>query len=282
MKRTLIEPGNQDIGTGAQCAALGLARSSYYYRPVPESAENLRLMRFLDEQWLKTPFYGVRRMQAALRAAGFEVNEKRTRRLLRLMGLSALGPAPGLSAACPAAEKYPYLLKGLEIKEPNHVWCTDITYIPMERGFLYLCAVMDWATRFVLSWRLSSTLDVGFCLEALEEAHGNHGRPLIFNTDQGSQFTSAEWTGWLKNKSVLISMDGKGRATDNAFIERLWRSLKYECVYLNAFADGGELARGLASYFSFYNHERLHQSLGYTTPAHAYSTMPLFGRKEEF
>lgn len=226
-------------------------------------------MRKMDEQYLETPFYGVRRMTAWLQTLGYAVNEKRVRRLMRLMNLEAIYPKPNLSQRDSNHKIYPYLLRNQEINEVNQVWSTDITYIPMAKGFLYLTAVIDWFSRYVLSWELSNTLETGFCLKALETAF-QQGKPLIFNTDQGSQYTSLEFTGFLEARSVQISMDGKGRALDNVFVERLWRSVKYECVYLRAFENGTELFAGLKNYFDFYNNRRLHQALNYRTPQQIY------------
>jgi putative transposase len=239
---------------------LGLAPSSYYYTPQAETPENLNLMRRLDELYMERPFFGSRRMAFTL-----GVNRKRMQRLMRILGIEALHPKPRLSRTATGHTIYPYLLRDLVIERPNQVWCTDITYVPMRRGFLYLVAVMDWFSRFVLSWELSSTMDAAFCLSALDAAFG-HGLPEIFNSDQGAQFTSAEFTGALQNRQVRISMDGRGRCLDNVFIERLWRSVKYELIYPSAFEDGRQLWSALESYFAFYNHQRPHQSLGYRTP----------------
>jgi putative transposase len=248
---------------------IGLARSSYYYEAAAESAENLALLRLLDEQYTRTPFYGVRRMTAVLRQRGYPINEKRVRRLLRTLGLTALGPQPGTSRGAPEHRVYPYLLRGVAIERVNHVWSTDITYVRLHRGFVYLVAVLDWYSRYVLSWELSNSLEVQFCLEALEAALA-HGRPEIFNTDQGAQFTSPAFTGKLAAAGVRISMDGRGRALDNVFVERLWRSVKYEEVYLQEYAGVGEAQQGLGRYFTFYNEERPHQALGYRPPVQVY------------
>jgi putative transposase len=254
-----------------QCELLGLARASYYYESVGESAENLRLMNLLDEQYLHTPFYGVLKMTAWLNEVKKEnVNVKRVRRLLRLMGLEAIYQKPRLSLAAPGHQIYPYLLRGLKITRVNQVWSTDITYIRLQGGFVYLVAVMDWRARYVLSWEISMTLETDFCLNALERALRSYGKPEIFNTDQGSQFTSQAFTGILKERGVAISMDGRGRALDNIFVERLWRSVKYEEVYLHAYEDVPQAIKGLGRYFKFYNHERLHQALEYQTPAAVY------------
>jgi putative transposase len=246
-----------------------LARSSYYYEAAAESAENLTLLRLLDEQYTRTPFYGVRRMTVGLRERGYPVNPKRVRRLLRTLGLVALGPQPGTSRAASEHRVYPYLLRGVAIERVNHVWSTDITYIRLRGGYVYLVAVLDWYSRYVLSWRLSNSLEVGFCLEALEAALWG-GQPEIFNTDQGAQFTSPAFTGRLATAGVKISMDGRGRALDNVFVERLWRSVKYEEVYLKEYQSMGEARGGLGRYFRFYNEERPHQSLGYQPPGQVY------------
>jgi putative transposase len=252
-----------------QCELLGLPRSSYYYRPVAVSAEELTLLRRLDEQYTRTPFFGVRRMTVVLREDGYAVNPKRVRRLLRTLGLWALVPQLGTSRPAPEHRVYPYLLRGLAIERVNQVWSTDITYIRLRSGFAYLAAVMDWYSRYVLSWALSNSLEVGFCLEVLEAAL-RRGRPEIFNSDQGAQFTSPAFTGRLLAAGVRISMDGRGRALDNVFVERLWRSVKYEEVYPHDYEGMKEAQRGLTWYFPFYNEERPHQALGYRTPAAVY------------
>lgn len=265
----MIEPDNNEISIVKQCDLLGISRSGYYYNPCPESPENLKIMRLMDEQYLKTPFYGVRRMHAHIRYHGFAVNIKRIRRLLRLMGLDAIYPKPKINKYLKGHKIYPYLLKGLSIKKINQVWSSDITYIPMKSGFLYLVAIIDWYSRFVLSWRISNSLDSNFCVDALDEAL-ELCCPEIFNTDQGPQFTGERHTSRLNSRKIKISMDSKGRAIDNVFIERLWRSLKYEYVYLNAPETGKELYHGLDDYFNFYNNERPHQSLGYQFPRAIY------------
>jgi putative transposase len=252
-----------------QCELLGLGRSSYYYRPAEKSAEELTLLRRLDEQYTKTPFFGVRRMTVVLREEGYAVNPKRVRRLLRTLGLWALGPQPGTSRPAPEHRIYPYLLRGVRIERVNQVWSTDITYIRLRSGFAYLAAVMDWHSRYVLSWALSNSMEVGFCLEVLEAAL-LRGRPEIFNSDQGAQFTSPAFTGRLQAAGVRVSMDGRGRALDNVFVERLWRSVKYEEVYLHDYQEMKEAQRGLGQYFRFYNEERPHQALGYRRPAAVY------------
>jgi putative transposase len=240
---------------------IGVPRSTWYYQPLPESAENLRLLRRLDELYMKFPFFGSRRMAVML-----EVNRKRAQRLMGILGIEALYPKPNLSRPAPGHQIYPYLLRDVPIVRPNQVWSTDITYIPMQDGFLYLVAVMDWFSRFVLSWELSNTMDVGFCLAAQQSAF-RFGQPEIWNNDQGPQFTASDFLAPLKERGISISMDGRGRALDNVFIERLWRSLKYELIYPGDFAGGAELFAALERYFRFYNYERPHQALGYKTPA---------------
>ena len=249
---------------------LGLNRSSYYYRPAPESDLNLKLMKLIDEQYLKTPFYGYRKMTAHLRRSGYLINFKRARRLMNLMGIQAIGAKPRTSIPKKGHKIYPYLLRDVEITRSNQVWSTDITYIPMRQGFMYLTAVMDWYSRYVLSWEISNTLEGAFCLDALDGALEKYGKPEIFNTDQGVQFTASVFTGRLKNAGIKISMDGRGRFVDNIFIERLWRSVKYEQIYLHEYETGFELMADLAGYFDWYNHERIHQSLNYQTPAEVY------------
>ena len=244
---------------------LGLPRSTLYYAAVPETAANLSLMRQLDEQYLRTPFFGSRRWAVWLQKQGYRVNRKRLQRLMRRMGLEALYPKPRTTVTGPGHKIYPYLLRNLEITRPNQVWSTDITYVPLQCGFLYLVAILDWYSRYVVTWRLSNSLDEVFCVEALEEAL-SWGRPEIFNTDQGVQFTSRAFTGKLEEAGVAISMDGRGRALDNVFVERLWRTVKYEEIYLKAYEGVAECRQGLEWYFPFYNHERPHQSLDYRTP----------------
>jgi len=252
-----------------QCELLGLARSTYYYEPVPESAENLQVMRVLDEQYTRTPFYGTRKMTAWLDTQGYAVNRKRVTRLLRLMGLEAIYPQPRTSLPGAPEQRYPYLLRGMSIERCNQVWSCDITYIRLARGFIYLMAVIDWYSRYVLSWEISVTLDTSFCLEALDRAL-HRATPEIFNNDQGVQFTSAEFTNRLKAADIRISWDGRGRALDNIFVERFWRSLKYEEVYLKDYQSVADAVSNLRDYFTFYNHERLHQALDYHTPAQVY------------
>jgi len=253
-----------------QCELIGLNRSSYYYQPAPESPLNLTLMRLIDEQYLRTPFYGYPKMTEYLRQKKkYQVNSKRVYRLMQLMGLRAVAPRPHTSRPQPEHKIYPYLLRGVDITHSNQVWSADITYVPMQRGFMYLVAVLDWYSRYVLSWEVSNTLDGDFCLLALERAL-QRGQPEIFNTDQGSQFTAKAFTARLEQAEIKISMDGKGRVFDNIFIERLWRTVKYENIYLSDYTTGLELVAGLANYFDFYNHERFHQSLDYRTPAQVY------------
>jgi putative transposase len=258
-----------------QCKLLSVNRSSYYYQPSGESDLNMRLMRLIDEQYLETPFYGHRQMTRHLRREGYAVSRTRIGRLMKLMGLSAIYQKPNTSIPNVQHKIYPYLLRGVRIDRPNQVWCADITYIPMPRGFLYLVAIMDWATRKVLSWRLSNTMEADFCVDALEEALRLYGQPEIFNTDQGSQFTCAEFISALQqNPGIRISMDGKGRWMDNVMIERLWRSLKYECIYLHAFETGNHVRQGLKDWFDLYNTRRPHSSLDDKTPDEAYWQKP--------
>lgn len=252
-----------------QCELLGLARASLYYQASAETPANLRLMRLLDAQYTACPFYGSRRLTAWLNQHGEEVNRKRVQRLMRLMGVEAIYPKPRLSLGDPSHRIYPYLLRGVTIQRPNQVWSADITYIPMPTGFMYLAAIIDWYSRYVVSWRLSNTLDGLFCQEMLDEALGR-GRPEIFNTDQGVQFTALAFTDRLKQAGVAISMDGRGRCLDNVFVERLWRTVKYENIYLQCYATVTELESGLWTYLRFYNEERLHQSLDYRPPLLVY------------
>jgi putative transposase len=249
---------------------LGISRSTLYYKKAGVTVGDLELMKLIDQQYTKYPFYGSRRMAAWLRDEGHDVNRKHVQRLMRLMGLEGLAPKPNTSKPKKAHKKYPYLLKGLTIDKPNQVWATDITYLPMKRGFVYLVAIIDWYSRYVLSWRISNTLDTTFCLDALNDALSRHGKPEIFNTDQGSQFTSEEFTGLLKQNEIAISMDGKGRWVDNVFVERLWRSLKWEEVYPKCYDTVFEAKAGIANYLEFFNNERLHQALGYRTPRNLY------------
>jgi len=257
-----------------QCTLLDISRSGLYYQPVGISEEDLTLMKLIDRQYLATPFYGARKIAAWLKSQGQRVNRKRVRRLMQLMGLKAVYRRPRTSKPAAGHKVYPYLLSGMKITRPNQVWAADITYIPMSRGFLYLIAIIDVYSRYVLSWRLSNTLDASFCVEALEEAL-KKGRPDIFNTDQGAQFTGEAFTGLLHQHGVRISMDGKGSYNDNLFIERLWRSVKYEEVYLKAYQDGRDARIGLGNYFRFYNTERPHQALSYRTPAEVFTSIPV-------
>src|SRR5262245_48115917 len=266
----MVELMNPALPISRQCRLLAVPRSSVYRKPAEVSAEDLAIMALIDRQYLSRPYYGSRRMAAWLATQGHVVNRKRVQRLMRLLGLAAIYQRPNTSKPAAAHKIYPYLLRGLTIERVNQVWCSDITYIPMAKGFVYLVVIMDWVSRAVLAWRLSNTLDADFCVEALEEALSHYGRPEIFNTDQGSQFTSDDFTATLKWHGVTISMDGKGRCTDNIFVERLWRSLKYEEVYLNAYVSVAEARTGIGAWLSFYNEERQHQSLGYRTPRQIY------------
>ena len=268
-KRALVENDRRPPSIVRQCELLDLNRSTYYLPPAVESGENLRLMRLIDEQYLKTPFYGSRRMTAVLEREGESVNRKRVQRLMRLMGLEGLFPGRRTTIAMPGVKAYPYLLRDRKLTRIDEVWSSDITYVPMRHGFMYLTAVIDWYSRYVLSWRLSNTMDGGFCLEALDEAL-SRSRPEIFNTDQGSQFTSREYTGRLEEAGIAVSRDGRGRALDNVFVERLWRSVKYEDIYLKDYEHVVELEAGLKAYFRFYDEDRPHQSLGYQTPGEVY------------
>jgi putative transposase len=264
-----VDRDHAEISVRRQCELLGVNRAGLYYQSRAESEENHLLLRLLDEQYTRTPFYGSRKMTEWLRAKGFEVNRKRVSRLMALMGVEAVYPKPKLSAPGEGHKIYPYLLRGVEVTRVNQVWSTDITYIRMAQGFVYLVAVMDWFSRYVLSWSLSLTMELDFCVEALKRAL-RRGRPEIFNSDQGSQFTSEKFTGELQARQIAISMDGRGRCMDNIFIERLWRSLKYEEVYLKDYSSVTEARASLESYIRFYNQERLHQSLDYRTPAALY------------
>jgi putative transposase len=266
----MIDAVNSEISIKRQCELVGVNRSSYYYEPKKESEENLRIMEELDKQYLTTPFYGAIRMTEHLRGLEFLINIKRTRRLMRIMGLETVYCKPNLSKACPEHEIYPYLLRGVKIESVNQVWSTDITYIPMKHGFMYLSAVIDWHSRYIISWRLSNSLHVQNNIETLKEAL-EQGKPEIFNTDQGSQFTSPQFTEILKKSQIKISMDGRGRATDNACIERFWRSIKYENIYLHSYENVKELYQGVKEYIDFYNNRRLHQSLDYKTPSEIYN-----------
>ena len=266
----MIRRDRPGLSLGRQCGLLLISRSSFYYVLKGESPENLELMRRIDVLFLKYPFYGSRQMVRQLRREGIRVGRHRVRRLMRLMGLQAIYQPPRTSDPHPEHRIYPYLLRNLEVNRPNQVWCADITYIPVQRGFLYLVAIMDWASRHVLAWRLSNTMDASFCVEALNEALAKYGKPEIFNTDQGSQFTSFAFIGVLKSAEITISMDGRGRCMDNIFIERLWRSLKYEAVYLHELTDGFKADRVISEWIDFYNTERPHSSFDGRTPAEAY------------
>ena len=265
-KRRLIEPEQGKISLARQCELVGLARSSWYYSPVEIDPYELHLMNLIDTQYTATPFYGIRRMTAWLATQGEVVNHKRVARLMRRMRIEAIYARP--KTRCPAdnVRRYPYLLKGMKIEEPNQVWSTDITYLRLPHGFVYLVAILDWYSRYVLAWEVSNTMEVSFCLEALKAAL-RMGKPEMFNSDQGAQFTSVAFTGYLEKENISISQDGKGRAFDNIFIERLWRTVKYEEVYLKDYSNVPIALKSLSEYFEFYNHQRLHQSLGYQTPA---------------
>ena len=268
-RREMADRQHPALSTVRQCALLGISRSSVYYRPRATSLEDLAVMKLIDQQYLATPFYGSRRMTVWLQRQGRPVSRKRVQRLMRTMGLQPIYRRPRTSLRAAGHKVYPYLLGGMEITKPNQVWAADITYIPMARGFLYLVAIIDWYSRYVLAWRLSNTLDADFCVDALEEALSK-GKPEIFNTDQGSQFTGEAFIGLLKKHGIRISMDGKGRYADNIFVERLWRTVKYEEVYLKAYSNGREAKVGLDAYFHFYNGQRPHQALGYRTPAEVF------------
>jgi putative transposase len=263
----MIDRTQPRLSIRRQCELLAVSRSGLYYEPEPTDPEQLATMRRIDEIHLKHPFYGSRKIGLELRLEGREANRKRVQRLMRLMGLEALAPKPSTSTPHPDHPKYPYLLRGLVVSRVNQVWSTDITYIPMRKGFVYLVAIMDWYSRRVLAWRLSNTMDSSFCVEALEQALKRFGKPKIFNTDQGAQFTAEAFLKPLRERGIAISMDGKGRCLDNIFVERVWRSLKYEEVYLHAYDNAAEARAGIGRYFDFYNRERPHQALGYQTPA---------------
>ena len=267
----MIDRSDGRVSLVRQCRLVGVSRSSLYYRPKAPDSATLDLMRLIDGQYLKTPFYGSRKMAAWLREQGHAVGRDRVRRLMRLLGLEAIYQKPCTTKPATGHKIYPYLLRDLVIDRPNQVWCSDVTYIPMARGFLYLIAVMDWFSRYVLSWRLSTSLHADSCVDALEEALDGYGKPEIFNTDQGSQFTGEAFTSVLLDAKVKISMDGKGRWMDNIFIERLWRSLKYEEVYLHAYETVAEAKAGIGSWIRFYNVSRPHQALGYRTPTEIFA-----------
>lgn len=269
-RRMLVEPDHNQLSIVKQCELLTVNRSGLYYVPVAESDENLAIMRTLDEQYLKKPFYGVERLLALLISLGYKINRKRLRRLMKIQGWQTLYCQPKTTRIDPVAYKYPYLLRDLPIKGKNHVWAIDITYVPMKRGFMYLCAIIDLSTRFVVGWGVSNTMSAEWCVDIVEQAIKTYGKPEIINSDQGSQFTSDIYVKTLNDHEIQISMDGKGRAIDNIFIERLWRTVKYEHIYLYVYEDGLTLYQGLQQYFSFYNDERRHQSLNYQTPATMY------------
>lgn len=272
MLRGLVDPSFAEIPISRQCELLGLPRASYYYQPAPVSEEDLELMRLIDLKFTKTPFYGTRRMTVHLQDdCDKDVNRKHVRRLMQLMGLETIYPKPNLSKPAPEHRIYPYLLRGVVPGHANHVWSTDITYIRMQKGFLYLVAILDWYSRMVLAWELSNTLDASFCIQALTKALDSYGTPDIFNTDQGAQFTSNDFTSILLAKGAKISMDGRGRALDNVFVERLWRSVKYEEVYLKDYRNGLDAFQSLGDYFKFYNHARPHQGLDNRTPFAVYN-----------
>jgi putative transposase len=266
----MIDPEDPGVSIVRQCSMLKITRSSFYYRRKGIKAEDLKLMRLIDEQYMKTPVYGSRSMRYYLQRLGYKINRKRVQRLMRLMGLEAIYPKPKTSKPHPEHKIYPYLLRGLEINRPDQVWSADITYIPLARGFMYLVAVIDWYSRKVLSWRVSNTLDADFCVDALKDAIRDHGCPDIFNTDQGSQFTSNDFADALKENGIKISMDGRGRFQDNIFIERLWWTVKHHYLYLRTFENGSALRNGLKYWFKYYNQERFHQSLGNLTPDEVY------------
>ena len=269
-RREMVDREHPVLSTVRQCALVDISRSSLYYRRKGNSPEDLTVMKAIDQQYLTTPFYGSRRMRVWLNRQVSPVSRKRVQRLMRTMGLQAIYRRPRTSKPVPGHKVYPYLLGGMDITRPNQVWAADITYIPMARGFLYLVAIMDWYSRYVVAWNLSNTLDANFCVEVLEEALGK-GRPEVFNTDQGGQFTSEAFTGLLEQEGVRVSMDGKGPYTDNIFVERLWRTVKYEEVYLKAYSNGREAKAGIDDCFRFYNTQRPHQALGYRTPAEVFN-----------
>ncbi|WP_390622500.1 IS3 family transposase, partial [Vasconcelosia minhoensis] len=270
-RKALVEAEHPELSLVRQCQLLGISRSSLYYQPVGPLDEELTLLRLIDQMYLEMPFYGSRRMTAQLQRLGYRINRKRVRRLMRQLGLQAVYPKPKLSMRHPEHKIYPYLLRGVDIVSVNQVWSTDITYLPVLRGHFYLVAVMDWYSRKVLSWRIANTMDVAFCLDALEEALSNYAKPTIFNSDQAAQFTANAFTNCLQQADVQISMDGRGRCHDNIFIERLWRSVKWELIYLKAFENGNHLSQEVTTWFHWYNRQRLHQSLNYRTPDEVYA-----------
>ena len=270
-RRAMVDSKYPKLSICRQCEALGVHRSGLYYTPSEESEENLQLLRLLDEQYMNTPFYGIRRLTYWLRSKGHAVNRKRVKRLMAIMGWQTIFRKQNTSKRNVLHPIYPYLLRGLEVERRNQVWAIDITYVPMKKGFMYLCAIIDLKTRFTVNWSLSNTMTAEWCAQVVADAVQQHGTPEIINSDQGSQFTSIEYTSLLQHHGLNISMDGKGRAIDNIFIERLWRSVKYECIYINVFEDGVKLYEGLNQYFTFYNNERIHQSLDYKTPQSLYN-----------
>jgi len=269
-RRMMVEPNDNEVSIVKQCSLLDVSRSGLYYQPVAETEENLELMRQMDELYFQQPFYGVERLLVFFVALGYKINCKRIRRLMKLMGWQTLYPRPRTTRIDPAAYKYPYLLRGLNIDRKNQVWAIDITYLPMKQGFMYLCAVIDIHTRYVVGWGVSNSMTAEWCTQIVQDAIATHGKPEILNSDQGSQFTSEVYIELLKKNEIQISMDGKGRAIDNIFIERLWRTIKYEHIYLHVYEDGLSLYKGLKQYLSFYNDERRHQSLNYETPLTLY------------
>lgn len=273
-RKSMVDPLNQPLSISRQCEMMGVSRSSYYYQPIPISQEELELMRKIDELYLANPSSGSRTISRQLGRQGITANRKRVQRLMQLMGIEAVYPKPRTSHPHPQHKIYPYLLRGLTINRTNQVWATDITYIPMASGYMYLVAIMDWHSRMILSWRISNTLDTAFCIEALKEALSRYGAPEIFNTDQGAQFTSDAFTKVLEDNHVAISMDGRGRCQDNIFVERLWWTLKHQYIYLHSFDTGKALQRGLAEWIQYYNHERGHSSLDDRTPDEVYYGLP--------
>jgi putative transposase len=270
----MIDPSHNNLGIAGQCRLLNISRSSFYYKKKPVKPEDLELMRLIDKQYLETPCWGSRSMRNHLRRLGYRVNRKRVQRLMRIMGIEAIYPKPRTSRRNLQHKVYPYLLRDLTVDRPDQVWAADITYVPMNRGYMYLVAVMDWYSRKILSWRVSNTMDSDFCVDALKEALSRYGRPEIFNTDQGAQFTSRAFTNVLKQHNVAISMDGRGRVQDNIFIERFWWTLKYQYLYLRSFNNGTELRQGLRYWIDLYNRERSHQALDDLTPDEVYFRSP--------